>query len=145
MPDKKHGLSAAFAAGPIQRSLEMAQREQELRSYEVMRHITENGLAQDPETFRKIMEQRWQTFSPPPSYSQSVKPTNRKFQLALDRAIEQLPIRLANKIHVIRFGPDGSDDPHFEVIFKSGKVVTFEDVDHFPTDADIARIAVECP
>jgi hypothetical protein len=83
--------------------------------------------------------------SQPPSYTHSAKPTNRKVQLALDRAIEQLPIRLANKIHVIRFGPDGSDDPHFEVIFKSGKVVTFEDVDHFPTDADIARIAVECP
>jgi hypothetical protein len=69
--------------------------------------------------------------SQPPSYTHSAKPTNRKVQLALDR--------------VIRFGPDGSDDPHFEVIFKSGKVVTFEDVDHFPTDADIARIAVECP
>lgn len=68
-----------------------------------------------------------------------------KIRLAVDRCVAQIPFRLAHRIQEIRFGPDGVIDPHFEVVYMGGKVIEFENVDTFPTDADIARIALDCP
>src|SRR4051812_29777578 len=65
-----------------------------------------------------------------------------KTQLAVDRCVEQIPYRLCHKIQEIRFGPDGVLYPTFEVVYMGGKVIEFENVDSFPTDADIARIAL---
>lgn len=80
------------------------------------------------------------------SYSQSHRElANRKVKLAVEQCVRELPFRLTHKIQEIRFGPDGVIDPRFEVVYMGGKVIEFENVDSFPTDADIARIALECP
>lgn len=74
----------------------------------------------------------------------SVRPLQLKIQTAIGRLCDQLPMRLARKIVEVRFGPEGVTDPRFEVVFLGGRVLVFDNVDEFPTDADIARIALEC-
>jgi hypothetical protein len=122
----------------------------DIAQWDMLRRMVETGVAspaifKDQDLMRRLQEWNLTKPSPPPTYSQQAKPTTRKVQLALDRAIVQLPMRLTYKVETIRFGPDGSDDPQFEVVFKGGKVITFDNLDTFPTDADIGRIAVECP
>lgn len=79
------------------------------------------------------------------TYAHQVKPLAARVQGAIDKVCGQLPIRLCSRISSIRFGPDGVIDPTFEVEYMGGKVIQFENVDEFPTEADIARIALECP
>ena len=65
---------------------------------------------------------------------------------AIDRLISELPLRLLTKVKVVRCGPEGAKVLHFEVVFfQADKTITFDNVDTFPTDADIARICVEAP
>lgn len=77
-------------------------------------------------------------------YFAEQRPLETKINAAIAEVCRQLPVRLASRISVIRFGPQGVVDPMFEVEFKGGKVIAFDNVDEFPTDADIARIT-ECP
>jgi hypothetical protein len=79
------------------------------------------------------------------AYKYKAHPYETRIRAAMQRACEQLPLRLAHKISEIRFGPDGVTNPRFEVVYMGGKVIEFDDVDNFPSDADIARIALECP
>lgn len=99
---------------------------------------------------REMIERIYQDarIPPPPStqYVASYRQLHQiKIKLAVDRCVEQIPFRLAHKIQEIRFGPEGVLYPTFEVVYMGGKVIEFENVDTFPTDADIARIALECP
>ena len=84
-------------------------------------------------------------YTPSPHYTHTVGPRATKVRAALDRASIMLPMRLAHRISNIRFGPEGVTDPVFEVCFVGGKVIQFDNLDTFPTEEDIARIAVECP
>jgi hypothetical protein len=74
-----------------------------------------------------------------------VRPLLVKVNKAIDNFCNELPMKLAAKIVAVEFGPDGVMDPSYRVSFIGGKVINFYNVDDFPTDADIARIAVECP
>lgn len=103
---------------------------------------TNNSWNLTPEQARDILARTWARTT---TYSFRINPSDRKVRLALDQVSEQLPLRLSRKISEIRFGPDGAPSPQFEVVFAGGKIVTFGNVDTFPTGADIARIAVECP
>jgi hypothetical protein len=75
----------------------------------------------------------------------TVTPIAVKIESALNRVCTMLPFCLVNKLVEVRFGPTGALDPTFEVVFKGGKIVAFDNLDTFPTDADIACIALECP
>lgn len=83
-------------------------------------------------------------YTTPPRYK-SVRPQELKVLSALHHASVMLPMRLASRIAEIRFGPEGAVSPCFEVVFTSGRVSRFDNLDTFPTEEDIARIAVECP
>ena len=52
-----------------------------------------------------------------------VSPRTVRVRDALERACRQLPLSIAVRISVIRYGPEGVIDPHFEVEFKGGKVI----------------------
>jgi hypothetical protein len=90
----------------------------------------------------------------PDSYCARTSPAHVKIQEAINKAVAQLPFRLALKIDHIKFGPEvvGFNQLTFEHEYKdlgfvvkyiSGKEIKFYDIDEFPTDADIARIALE--
>lgn len=72
-------------------------------------------------------------------------PVNIKVERAIETCSLLLPMRLATRISMIRFGPQGVIDPMFEVVFMGGHVITFPDIERFPSDDDLARIAIECP
>lgn len=80
-----------------------------------------------------------------PAYQYQVRPIDVRIRAALEKVCLQLPMRVASRISVIRFGPEGVIDPHYEVEFKGGKVLEFEDIETFPTRANVARIVRECP
>ena len=53
-----------------------------------------------------------------------------------------LPLRLVTNIESVAL----RDDPlRIEVRFKTGKTFTIDDVDAFPSEEHVARIALECP
>jgi hypothetical protein len=72
-------------------------------------------------------------------------PALAKLEWAIDNAIRQLPFALARKVQVVRSSGDPRREPWFEVVFIDGRILTFDNLDTFPTDADIARIALEAP
>lgn len=123
------------------------------RSDSFRRFASEYGLAKSYDEIQAVIEEYRKLArlppppppEPPPKYSRSYRPFAYKADAAIERVCEQLPFRLAHKIAEIRFGPDGVVDPMFEVVFMGGKVIQFDNLDTFPTEADIARIAVECP
>lgn len=117
---------------------------------EAIRKMTELG-AVDPQHAAELYRVMSQRPAPPPSppprltYHASARPLETKVNAALADVCRQLPVRLASRIKEIRFGPQGVIDPMFEVEFMGGKVISFDNVDEFPTAADVARIALECP
>lgn len=67
-----------------------------------------------------------------------------KCHARIDKLVEALPMKLAGRISEIRLEQSGNNYA-FVVIFEGGHELTFENVDEFPTDADLARIALEAP
>lgn len=88
-----------------------------------------------------------QQYEPKPSYHQEARhPLNQKVQNAIAHVIKALPYRVVERIEAIRFGPQSVVDPQFEVVFKgNADPVLFDNIDSFPTEADIARICLMCP
>jgi hypothetical protein len=77
----------------------------------------------------------------------SHSPINFKVTDKITECTRQLPMALAAKIHMIAFY---TDPYRFVVVFKDKpemipQKLVFDDVDDFPSDAHIARIALECP
>lgn len=69
-----------------------------------------------------------------------------KIQTQIYRAIEQLPLSLAAKItNISFFHAHGDTRQHLVVTYTNGHAFSIEDVDNFPSDEHIARIALECP
>lgn len=67
-----------------------------------------------------------------------------KAEGALQRLASAIPMRLAAAIADVRLEQDdATGHVYYEVQTQGGTVLTFEDADAFPTDADIARIAIE--
>lgn len=81
----------------------------------------------------------------PPYHYEIATPLGKKVKVALERTLAELPFRVVTKLDTIRFGPADVTDPRFEVVFKGDKIVEFDNVDTFPTEADIARICLMCP
>lgn len=106
--------------------------------------IVPNDLSRDM-IERILRDARTPPFAAPQYVASYRQLQQIKIKLAVDRCVEQIPFRLCHKIQEIRFGPGSVVYPTFEVVYMGGKVVEFENVDSFPTDADIARIALECP
>jgi hypothetical protein len=79
----------------------------------------------------------------PESFVVRLSPMHVKIQHAINKAIAELPMRLALEIREIKFGPEESDNPAFVVTYNTGKEIKFFNIDEFPTDMDIGRIALE--
>jgi hypothetical protein len=87
------------------------------------------------------------------SYERTVfgmQPIESKARDAITTVVSKLPMKLAASIASINFEqtehvngqPTGQ---HYNVIFVGGKVVKFDNVDTFPLEEDVARIALEAP
>ena len=69
-----------------------------------------------------------------------------KVQAKTSRALDQLPMGICAHINRIDFYPNSFKSPmRFTVVFDNDHTVSFDDVDDFPSEAHIARIALECP
>lgn len=60
----------------------------------------------------------------------------------INKCVAQLPLRLAQKITSISLATEG-DDLFFVIKYTNDREIRFNEVDEFPSDADIARIALE--
>lgn len=107
--------------------------------------LFKDALAESAEKLKRMQFDIETKAGMPSQYSAKIRPRARKVQMALDRVADALPMRVAHKIVEVRYGPDGATDPRFEVMFMGGRVLTFDNVDDFPTDANIAQICLECP
>ena len=91
-----------------------------------------------------------QEYKPPDRVLLSVNPQSTIAANKIAGALSQLPMRLAGKITSITF-VEKLDHNHkptaqvFAVTYTNNHVLEFGDVDAFPSEADIARIALECP
>ena len=89
----------------------------------------------------------------PTSYERTVfgvTPIEFKAQQAITTVVQQLPMRIATSISRILYSHtennNGSPtDPAFVVVFTNAHTIKFHNVDTFPLEEDIARIALECP
>ena len=80
----------------------------------------------------------------PPAISLSGLET--KVQRKISQAIDQLPMSLCARIATIQFRYAHENHPmRFVVVFTNNHTIEFLDVDGFPADEHIARIALECP
>lgn len=69
-----------------------------------------------------------------------------KVKSKTQQALDRLPMNLCAQIDRIEFWENMSAMPmHFTVVFNNGHTVSFDDVDAFPAEEHIARIALECP
>lgn len=80
----------------------------------------------------------------------SIDPLTTKAAAKIARALEQIPMRMAAKIlriaFVVKYAAGTHDQTQvFVVTYANNATLEFGDIDMFPTDADIARIALECP
>jgi hypothetical protein len=70
----------------------------------------------------------------------------QKITRQIDRMIDALPTRVCQHIDSVRFFPTTPDrNARFYILFTNNKTLEFEDVDEFPTDAQLARIGLDCP
>jgi hypothetical protein len=81
---------------------------------------------------------------PPPRVIVTGRPETLKFQETLRKLAESLPYCIAAKIDEVALMTE-NNSIYFLVTFKYGSQLSFADVDSFPTDADIARIALLAP
>jgi hypothetical protein len=67
-----------------------------------------------------------------------------KARQQIDNAIEKMPMSLAVHIESITFHHKDSGAPaYFQVNFISGQTLMFDDIDNFPSELHIAKIALE--
>lgn len=71
-----------------------------------------------------------------------VDPTQTSMNAKLLKLSVALPMRLTVEIESVSLY---RDPLRIEVRFTKGKTIIFEDVDAFPSDEHVARIALECP
>lgn len=79
----------------------------------------------------------------------AVAPQATKAAQSIDRLLAQIPMRLAGRIASVRFVEklEGNQvaAQMFVVTYDNRRVLEFANIDTFPTETDIARIALECP
>ncbi len=73
----------------------------------------------------------------------TIIPAAEKARAKLNKLLDQIPMRLAANIRDIDFYDRGP--ARFVITYTNTHTLEFENVDEFPTDTDIARIALECP
>lgn len=69
-----------------------------------------------------------------------------KLMLQVHELVRQLPLSIASSIHSCYYlEREGTEAARFVVVFSNRRTLTFYDVDAFPSDEHIGRIALECP
>jgi hypothetical protein len=88
--------------------------------------------------------QTWQPASVAPTLSMSAG--ELKLRIQITKLIEVLPVSICSRIMRVDFFPAFQDARRrFVVVFDTQKELIFEDVDAFPSDEQIAQIALVCP
>ena len=80
---------------------------------------------------------------PPPAISMSGLET--KVQRKISQLVDQLPMRICSRIRVTFVYAHEGNPARFVVTFDNQRTLEFQDVDAFPADEHVARIALECP
>jgi hypothetical protein len=73
-----------------------------------------------------------------------VRPMMVKAERAISRIADVLPFSIVSKINRVALQRT-NNTLHFTVIFSNDKFIDFYDIENFPNDAQIGRIAMECP
>jgi hypothetical protein len=76
----------------------------------------------------------------------SVDVLRAKLEQQSMRMVVLLPMSIAHKVKTLDFfSKDGTRPARFVLTFANTRTVEFDDIDNFPSDEHIARIALECP
>lgn len=82
----------------------------------------------------------------------SVDVRKRKMEMAVDKLVAQIPMAMVPKIESIDVRQSSDPAKRGEVIdtwiemkFAGGKSLRFDNIDTFPTDADVSRVMIVCP
>jgi hypothetical protein len=102
-----------------------------------------NSLAQQQHYAQNAIQQAAANRSPSPFAS--FRPLEIKMQRKVARLVAQIPMRLAARIVSIDCYETGTNNLSIVVLFDNRQQIIFANIDEFPTDEDIARIALECP
>ena len=69
-----------------------------------------------------------------------------KLRLKIAQLIDALPMSVCARIPRVEFYPAFQEAPaQFVVHFDNQKQLIFQDIDAFPTEQDLAQIALDCP
>lgn len=75
-----------------------------------------------------------------------VNVAHEKLHTQIMELVKQLPMSIAAQIeHCGYYGKDQDEAARFLIIFNNDRTLTFYDVDNFPSNEHIGRIALECP
>ena len=80
--------------------------------------------------------------SPVPTPLVQMQPLGLAIQSKVAKLSLELPMRVIGKIKSVDYF---QDPPRFVVVFSNNRMVEFCDIDVFPSDEHIARIALEAP
>jgi hypothetical protein len=76
----------------------------------------------------------------------SVSARDAKVHKQIAKLIDALPMAIAMHIASVDFYVESKDEPaNFTIVFDNRRTLVFEDINEFPSDAHIARIALDCP
>lgn len=139
----QQGLNAQMARANQQAALAQAQAQAQMAANSLLGQLQGNA-ANNPRNYQS-----------PPHYLPervvlSVSPQSTIAANKISQTLTQLPMRLAGKISSINFVEklDRNQKPTaqvFVVTYINNRTLEFDDIDAFPSEADIARIALECP
>ena len=113
---------------------------QQIQANQVQHNLTAQGL----QAAWANQANQAQTNQTAPAVSMAALST--KASQKISRALDLLPVNLCAHIVCIEFWRSSFEAPaRFTVAFTNGHKVSFDDVDNFPAEEHIARIALECP
>jgi hypothetical protein len=82
--------------------------------------------------------------APTPAVTVHVKQS--KINRQIEKLLDAIPMSLAGHIVVIHFyAKHDGDEAHFVVRYDNDHILKIYEIDEFPSDEHIARIALECP
>ena len=116
------------------------QTQAQAMAMQAQQNISQYNISQYNPALGQIAQGAVFSKAPAPAYSE--KGLSTKVSQKICRALDQLPMSICAHIDRIEFW---QDPMRFTVVFGNQHKVSFDDVDRFPAEEHIARIALECP
>lgn len=86
------------------------------------------------------------TIAEPPSLVVQVAALHTKVQRQITQLIDRLPMTIVVHIDTVSFSRASAGQPHrFVVVFDNQHALELTDINNFPSDKDLAQVALECP